>query len=59
MQCIRLYQHPLQVHMFQQRTESRDLSLLVGGVSALGNGHAERVGIQAHLSDVDEVGRRP
>ena len=37
--------------MLQQRTESRDLFSLVGGVSALGNGHAERVGIQAHLSD--------
>jgi hypothetical protein len=36
MQRIRLHQHPLQLHMLQQRTEGRDLSAFVGGVSALG-----------------------
>ena len=58
MQRIRLYQHPFQLHMLQQGTEGRDLSAFVGGVSALGDGDAKSVGIDAHLSDVDEIGRR-
>ena len=59
MQRIRLHQHSLELHPIQQLAEGRDLTAGIGGVGGLGNRHAQAVGIQAHLGNVDAVGRRP
>ena len=59
MQGIRLDQQPFELHPIQQLAQRRDLTAGIGGVGALCDRHAEVVGIQADLSDVDAVGRRP
>ncbi len=50
MQRVRLNKQPLQLHAIQQGAQSRDLTARIGGVSALGDGDAEAVGVQAHLA---------
>jgi hypothetical protein len=31
----------------------------IGGIGGLGDRHAQRLGVQTHLGDVDAVGPRP
>ena len=59
MQRIRLHKQPLELHAIEQQAQRRDLTTGIGGVGALGDGHAQAVGIQADLGNVDAVGRRP
>ena len=67
MQRIRLHQQPnsygegcaYELHAVQQLAQRCDLAAGIGGVGALGNGHAEAAGVEACLGDVDAVGRRP
>ena len=51
MQCVRLDQQPLELHAIQQQAQRRDLTTGIGGVGALGDGHTQAVGVEAHLGD--------
>ncbi len=51
MQRVRLHQQTFQFHAVQELPQSRDLAAGVGGVGALGDGHAQRVGVETHLSN--------
>jgi len=46
-----LHQQPLELHAIQQLAQRRDLTAGIGGVGALGNGHAQAVGVESHLGD--------
>lgn len=59
MQRVRLHNQSLKVHSIQQLPQRCDLTTGIGGVGVLSNRHAERLGIEAHLGNVDAVGRRP
>ena len=59
MQGVRLHQHPIELNTIQQLAQGLDFPAGISGIGALGDGHAEAVGIEAHLGDVDAVGRRP
>ena len=51
MQRVGLHQQATELHAIEQLAQSADLAAAVGGVGVLGEGHAEAVGIQAHLGD--------
>jgi len=51
MQCVRLHQQPLELHAIQQLAQRGDLTAGIGGVGALGDGHTQAVGVEAHLGD--------
>lgn len=59
MQRVRLHQQPLEINPIQQLAQRRDLTTGIGGIGALLDRHAEAVGIEADLGNVDAVGRRP
>ena len=59
MQRVRLNQKSFQLHAIEELPQGRDFSAGVGGVGALGDRHAQRVRVEAHLGNVDAVGRRP
>ena len=51
MQRVRLHQQPLELHAIQQQAQGRDLTTGIGSVGALGDGHTQAVGVEAHLGD--------
>ena len=51
MQRVRLHQQTFQFDSFQELPQGSDLAAGVGGVGALGDGHAQRVGVETHLSN--------
>ena len=51
MQRVSLNQHTLKLHCLQQLAQGLDLATGIGGVGGLGNRHAQRLGVEAHLSD--------
>ena len=59
MQRVGLHEKALELDAIQELTQGCDFTTGIGGVGALGDRHAQAVGIQAHLGDVDAVGRRP
>ena len=59
MQRVGLHQHTLKFNSLQQKAQGLDFATGIGGVGGLGDCHAQRLGVEAHLGDVDAVGRRP
>ena len=51
MQRVRLHQQTVQFHAIQELTQGRDLASGVGGVGALGDGHAQSIGVETHLGN--------
>jgi len=51
MQRVRLHQQTVQFDAIQELPQGRDLAAAIGGVGALGDGHAQRVGVEAHLGN--------
>jgi len=51
MQRVGLDQHPCQFHPIQELPQGTNLTAGVGGIGALGNRYAQRVGVEADLSD--------
>lgn len=50
MQRISLDQKTIELYAIGRLAQGRDLAASIGGVGALGDRHAQAVGIQAHLS---------
>jgi hypothetical protein len=57
MQRVRLHQQPLEIHAIQQLAQRRDLTAGIGGVGALGDGHTQAVGVEAHLGNETRCAR--
>jgi hypothetical protein len=57
MQRVGLHQQAVELDAIQQLAQSRDLAAGIGGVGVLGNRNAQRVGVQAHLSDKTRCAR--
>lgn len=51
MQRIRLDQHAGQVHALQKFPQGSGFAAGIGGVGGLGDRHAKRLGVEAHLGD--------
>jgi hypothetical protein len=51
MQRVGLDQHPREIDTVQELPQGADLTAGIGGVGALGDGHAQRVGVETHLSN--------
>lgn len=51
MQRVGLDQHPREIHTVQELPQGADLTAGIGGVGALGDGHAQRVGVETQLSN--------
>ena len=51
MQHVGLHQDPVKLHLLQQLAQGLDFAAGVGGIGGLGDRHAQRLGIEAHLSN--------
>jgi hypothetical protein len=51
MQRVGLHQHTLKLDRLQQLAQSLDLAAGISGVGGLGDRHAQRLGIEAHLGN--------
>ena len=51
MQSVGLHQNSIEFHRLQQLAQGLDFATGVGGIGGLGDRHAQRLGIEAHLSD--------
>ena len=59
MQRVGLHQQATELHAIEELPQGLDLAADICGVGVLSDGHAQAVGVQARLGDVDAVGRRP
>ena len=51
MQRVRLYEQAIELDEIQELAQSCNFTTGVGGIGALGDHHAQAVGVQAHLGD--------
>jgi hypothetical protein len=51
MQRVRLHQQSLELHPIEELAQGLDLTAGISGVGALGDGHTQAVGVEAHLGD--------
>jgi hypothetical protein len=57
-QGIRLHQYVAELDAAEEALERSLLAALVSGIGGLGNGHAQRLGIQTHLGNERRCGTR-
>lgn len=58
MQGIRLHQYVGELDAAEEALERSRLAALVSGIGGLGNGHAQRLGLQTHLGNERRCGTR-